>query len=279
MIYKTMTMATKIANRYTLQDFSNIIFNGFDISLPDETLKMIGDLTSQVGSPTYIKTPTFHKVEMGDRERPSSQQEKKKKRIKQVEVLNDEDWETLRSFQATKMVQKEGLDIEIDLIRSCLNKMTEKNYGDQCLQIVDILNRLSFEDMTKVGNAIFEIASNNRFYSKLYADLYTELISKFVTMHTIFEKNLQVFLEIFENIEHANADENYDEFCRVNKNNERRKALSSFFVNLTINRIIKVEKIIELNHQLLDNVMKFIKEENKKSDFVPSHTRTKTSSN
>jgi len=260
-------LMTEVKRRYTLNDFSNITFDGFVYTLPEETIQLISDLTSQVGSPTYIKTPVFNRIERsldntGDFKR-------KKKTMKPIEVLNDDDWETIRTFQATKIVQKEGWEAEMDTIRSSLNKMTEKNYKEQSMLIMDILNRVLSEttsEMEKVGNAIFEIASNNRFYSKLYADLYSDLISHFEIMKTVFDKNWTSFLDIFNNIEHAHPEENYDDFCRINKNNERRKALSSFFVNGTINKIISVDKMVELNCYLLKNVMESIKIENKKSE-------------
>ena len=46
---------------YTLQDYNNIIFNGFDFKLSSSVIQHIHDLASQVGSPSYIKTPTFQK--------------------------------------------------------------------------------------------------------------------------------------------------------------------------------------------------------------------------
>jgi hypothetical protein len=271
----------EIMNRYTLQDFTNITFNGFDIKLPDETIAIITELAQQVGSPTYIRTPIFNKVEnslmnnvnydyqsqnvnSGD-----SALKKKKRGNKPVEVLNDEDWETIRSFQATVIEQKSGLEGQIDLIRSALNKMSEKNYEVQTKNILEILDELieknaTHEDMLKVGNSIFEIASNNRFYSKLYADLYSELIKKYEIMQTIFENNFNTFLEIFNNIEHVNSEEDYNLFCKINKENERRKSLSSFFVNLTLNGIIKKEKLVDLTSHLLRDVIEYINLENKK---------------
>ena len=50
--------------KYTLENFSNILFNGFEIKLPDETLNIISDIAQHVGSPSYIKTPVFHKREV-----------------------------------------------------------------------------------------------------------------------------------------------------------------------------------------------------------------------
>lgn len=278
---------TATMKRYNLQEFSDITFNGFDIQLPEETLSIITELALQVGSPTYIRTPTFNKVEHSLRpirsttslsdtsaSSPSSSSLafKKKKRInKHNEQMSEGDWESIRSFQATVIEQKSGLDGQIDIIRSYLNKMSEKNYPTQCDNISDILNQLILasaphEDMLKIGNAIFEIASNNRFYSKLYADLYTDLIKKFEIMKVIFENNFTVFLEIFCHIEHANSEEDYNEFCRVNKDNERRKSLSSFFVNLMLNKVITKEKLVELTCNLMKQVVDFIEEDNKKSE-------------
>jgi hypothetical protein len=266
--------------RYTLNDFTDITFNGFDIKLPDETLSIITELSLQVGSPTYIKTPIFAKREhnsnaggntifsgLGE----TTEIRKRRRGNKPVEVLNDGDWESIRTFQTTVIEQKVGIDAQIDLIRSSLNKMTEKNYGEHSSKIIEILNQLIGEnvideEMLRVGNAIFEIASNNRFFSKLYADLYTLLINQFHAMRSIFDTNFDAFLEIFKTIESSNPDENYEHYCKVTKDNERRKALSSFFVNLTINNVIVKDKLIDLTFHLINKVLVFMKEENKKSE-------------
>jgi len=150
-----------------------------------------------------------------------------------------------------------------------LNKMSEKNYEVQTKNILEILDELieknaTHEDMLKVGNSIFEIASNNRFYSKFYADLYSELIKKYEIMQIIFENNFNTFLEIFNNIENVNSEEDYNLFCKINKENERRKSLSPFFVNLTLNGIIKKEKLVDLTSHLLRDVIEYINIENKK---------------
>jgi len=149
--------------------------------------------------------------------------------------------------------------------------MSDKNYNDSYGKITEILNQLmkeetSPENMLKIGNSIFEIASNNRFYSKLYADLYTSLIHNYEIMRTIFETNLNSFMELFNCIEHADPDQDYDKFCKVNKNNERRKAFSLFFVNLKKNGIISESRIIELIYGLFEQLTSFILIENKKEE-------------
>ena len=281
-----------ITQRYTLQDFTNITFGGFDIKLPDETIQIITELAAQVGSPTYIRTPTFQKREnsgsghvgigigggggggghVGIGGACDNSFKKKKRTNRASEVLNDDDWESLRSFQATEIIQKAGLDAQIDNIRSSLNKMTDKNYNEQSGKIVEILNKIieqnteSTDDMLRVGNAIFEIASNNRFYSKLYADLYSDLIDNYEIMKMIFEKSFGSFLELFNHIEWGNSEEDYDRFCKINKDNEKRKALSAFIVNLTLNKIIPKDKLVSITFNLLEQVWSFIKIDNKKNE-------------
>ena len=55
-------MATKNM-RYTLDDISSILFNGFDYTLSEEVLSVISEIALQVGSPDYVKTPVFKKRE------------------------------------------------------------------------------------------------------------------------------------------------------------------------------------------------------------------------
>lgn len=251
--------------KYTLQDFMNITFNSFDFALPDETIELINKLSCQVGSPTYIKTPLFQKRDMKDVNVLNFK--KKKNNGKNV----DEDWDTLRSFQTTKLEQKVGIDVQIDLIRSYLNKMTDRNFVEIKNKITELLDKLiedgiEQEDITKIGENIFEIASNNRFYSKLYADLYSELIQKYEIMKILFENSLNAYMELFVTIEYVEASEDYDKFCKINKINESRKAISNFFVNLMMNSIISKEVINNLIVSLFKQIHIFIYEDNKKNE-------------
>ena len=253
--------------KYTLQDFTNIMFEGFKCTLPEETIQIISSLAQEVGSPTYIKTPVFDKREPAS----STAVNKKRKGNKGMEVLGEEDWSSIRSFQPTVIEQKVGIDAQFDKIRLVLNKISDANYVEQKNNICDIMDELIAngileEDMTRVGNAIFVIASNNRFYSKLYADLYTDLINQYPIMLTIFENNFSSFITVFNTISYVDAEVNYDLFCKNNKDNEARKSLSMFFVNLMKNGIIAEDRIITITHNLVTQVMEFIVQDNKKNE-------------
>jgi len=235
----------------THNDLKAIKFEGFDFVIPDVTLAFISELTKHVGSPSYIKTPIF-----------------KKKTIDNPQ----ENWGAVRNtFQATKIEQKQGLELQIDLIRSHLNKISDKNYIDYRNKIIDIfdelvVNNISSENMMRICSSLFEIASNNRFYSKLYADLYSDLINKYDEMNVIFENSLGSFMCLFDKIEYVDPVVDYDAFCKNNKDNERRRSLSAFFVNLMYNKIISKDKLVSLLVILLTQVYTFIKLENKKNE-------------
>jgi len=264
------------AMKYSLKDFNDIIFNGFDIKLPEETINIITELAQQVGSPAYIKTPDFHKktidLTSSTDDGYGGNDRRKKRNNRVTEMTGNGDWETMRSFQITPVIQKKGINLHIDQTRSALNKLTDKNYEDQFRKIMDILKQVvndpnnMTDDMTQISLAIFDIASNNRFYSKLYADVYSNLIAHFTQMKDIFELNLQSFLTLFDVIETADADKEYDKFCRINKDNEKRKALGLFIVNLTINKIIAPTKLFDITFSLLNQIVVFSKQENKKTE-------------
>jgi len=262
-------MTAKII-RYTLDDFNNLIFNGFNYELPSDTLQKISELSLEVGSPSYVKTPIFQKRENPIKSETGSGGGFKKKKGKNMEI-NDNDWDTLRSFQATKIEERVGINSEIDIIRSHLNKLSDKNYIDNRNKIMDIIdnvfsNNSSPEDIKRVSSTIFEIASTNRFYSKMYADLYSDIITKHEIMKEVFKESLSQFTELFNVIEYVDPLVDYDRFCKINKDNEKRKALGVFFINLSLNGIIPNLTIINITRNLLFQIYSFISQENKKNE-------------
>jgi hypothetical protein len=256
--------------KYPIQDFNDITFNGFNLSLPEATIRIISELSLQVGSPGYVKTPVFQKRENPLKQTTQPVVDKRRKGGKNVEI-NDEDWSTIRNFQTTKFATKEGITVQIDIIRSHLNKMSDKNYIDSRNKIVDEIDKIMIEhsetsDLNQVSLIIFEIASTNRFFSKIYADLYSDLFLKYEFMRSVFENSFNTFLQLFNTIEYVVPEENYDKFCKINKDNEKRKSLSVFFVNLMINGIIDKVKIVHLLKTLLLQLSEFSIIPNKRNE-------------
>lgn len=259
-------MTTK-SLRYSLDQIENIIFNGFDYQIPDETIKIISNLAMQVGSPSYDKTPVFKKRENIVK---TDVKDTKKRRGKATEVLNDDEWESIRTFQPTKIETKTGVEGDFDSIRLFINKMTDKNYIDTRNKIIDIIDKIvaeqSISHVNNIGTNIFEVASSNRYYSKIYADLYTDLSKKYEFISEKYQENLKQFTDLFTKIEYVDPSQNYDRFCEINKINEKRKSLATFYINLMNNGVISKTEIMTITRNLLADVYAFISLENKKNE-------------
>lgn len=272
-------MTTKTM-KYTLDNIITILFNGFDYKLPDETLNKISEIALQVGSPDYVKTPVFQKRENPMKVEPILKESmggnKKNRRGKAHEVTNNADWDAIRAnatanASSKSSEEKSEFDIQIENIRLHLNKLTDKNYKDISSKIFESINKLiedniSSEEMSKLSVIIFELATNNRFYSKIYADIYSELLSTYKEIKETFESNFQNFTELFANIEYVDSTLNYDKFCENNKKNEKRRSLAAFYINLMNNNVISKVQIMKITRDLLAEIYSFIAIENKKNE-------------
>lgn len=195
-----------------------------------------------------------------------------RKKNKSMEITDDNEWSRVgitpvETLKMTKIiVAKEGTDAFILQLRVNLNKLTNTNYIDIIGKITTILDEIisiNPEDLHKVGNIIFEIASQNRFYSKIYADLFSTLISQYSIMNDIFKNNYNEYLRLFDIIEYVESTVDYIKFCDISKINETRKAISLFLVNLTKNGIIQKNNLFEVIVKLFKDVLTNIGDETK----------------
>lgn len=259
-----------MTTRYSIADIETITFNGIQFQLPQDVITIITSIANQVGAADYIRTPQFNKrtppTGGGTGASSVTGNGYAKKRNKNNEV-QDEDWDALRKFQTTEIKKKDGIDVNIDNIRKHLNKITEKNYDkmfEQICQEITAITGASVEDLDKIGDAIFTIASGNAFYSKTYAKLYNDLMTRYNFMENIFKSNLNTFSELFTTIEYYNPNVDYDKFCENNKTNDKRRALCMFYVNLMKENAIEKEHIIQIINNVQTYMIGKIQEEGNK---------------
>ena len=234
---------------YSLEHFNKIKQNGFSYQLPSDTQELIMRLSKLVGSPDYIKTPIFQK----------------KKRDN-----NEPDWELLKKFKPTAKVERSDNEKLIQSIKGSLNKLTDKNYNTMRDDIFSTLEKLeNTDEYDLVLDIIFNIASSNRFYSKVYASLYKELMERSSAVFTErINLELTNYIERFLDVKNVNANENYEEFCENNKKNEERKALTEFFIHLMSMNVITKERIVDLFNSLIDLVNKHVTDQEHKATIV-----------
>jgi hypothetical protein len=241
-------MATQIMT-YTIDKIKEVKDCGFDFILSDSTKALIMNLSKLVGSPDYIKTPVF-----------------KKKRQQQN---NAQDWELLKQFKPTQKVERSDNEQIVQSIKTSMNKITDKNYDAMLEAILNDMSKLEGTDeMNVIQDAIFNTASSNRFYSKVYAKLYCCFIDKYPYFRERIDKELSHYISQFATIQKVNPDEDYELFCEVNKENERRKALTEFFVNLMFENVIETESILASFDKLYGVLMELVNDAEQKHSVV-----------
>ena len=109
---------------------------------------------------------------------------------------------------------------------------------------------------------IFNISSVNKFWSEIYCNFFVDLIESFPVMKEICLENFNVFSKIFNEINIVD-EEDYDNFCKVNKENEKRRTLTNFYTNLYKKNIISENQIYDLLKLLLSKSQIKIEEKNK----------------
>ena len=234
-------MMSKTSCVYTLSDFHSIGKSNYNYNIPDDTIKIINILANKVGAPTYVKTPNF----------------KHDRRNKNTSKSND-NWEMCGNFKSTEFKEVKGLDKQINNIKLEINKITNTTYNNQLEIISKQLQDLeisTLDDKNRVGQLIFDVVCSNIFYSKLYAQLIDKLSLKFEWLLSIFHNTLNSYTEKAMQFEINPSSDEYEKFCKVNKDNDSRKALITFYINLMDTKIINVNVIINIL-EIMNNLLK-----------------------
>ena len=183
----------------------------------------------------------------------------------------DDSWSTMRDFKPTVVAEKkEGLEQWVSEIRGALNKISIKNYDANANLIIEKLREISGavaaseQEIKSVATNIFEIASTNKFFSEIYANLYKRLMDEFPDVFTsILDICIQGFTNTMKSIQYVDQNTNYDEFCKYNKENDKRKATSVFITNLVKAGVIPISTVIWLVKELHDILTLYMKESGK----------------
>lgn len=223
---------------YNLENYENISINEF--SLNQNVLKVIQKLTQIFGESTK-STP------------------------KPVNTIKkDETWKRVEPFKPTQIEKPVGTANYTSDIRNYLNKLSEKTYETHKTNIINNIDSILNSDeppeviqqnITIVINSLFDIVSNNKFYSTIYANLYSELCLKYEFFNEITNTISSKYMSTIPNIISINPNEDYDKFCEVNKENDKRKSLITFIVNLTKKNTLSIDVVSNIYLELTDKLL------------------------
>ena len=257
-----------VAPVYQLVDFDAIKWNGFEMELPEDVIALVSRIADQVGAPSYVKTPIFPKREKGqgqdDDAPPTCVQRKPRSTVSEI---TEDDWETIRRFQATELKKREGIDAHLDSIRSDLNKITDNTFDEVfvalCARIDELKDEQDATHLQTVGAAIFNNASSNHFFSAVYARLFHQLLQKYdAVFKVVFQTNFDQFMALFKTIEHADSKKDYTRFCEVNKTNDKRRAMSLFIINLMKVGVVTTAQVMDIVQQLQSLIKEHLRQPN-----------------
>ena len=136
---------------------------------------------------------------------------------------------------------------DIGHIFKLLNKITDKNYEKIKVELFEIIKKIdSLDEIKKITELIFKIASSNLFYSQLFSKLYTELISIKREFYFIFQEHFDIHTRDMTTLNYVDPNINYDEYCEYIKRVECVKSSLVFFINLMKTNICNLDNIVEL---------------------------------
>ena len=211
--------------------------------------------------------------------------------------ITDDDWNMIRTFQKTELRRVEGIEKRIDTIRSLLNKLTETTFemikNEIFDEVKEIINDgtgtgtgidkneeeaaidetsvavvdIDEENVTKIANSIFSTASSNIFYSGLYSKLFNELMNYHKVFKSVFEKSFSEFVGLFKKIDYVDPSVDYNKFCENTKTNDKRRAMSTFIVNLMNEGVLHPDKVVDIITELQEMISSYIKVANKTNEL------------
>jgi hypothetical protein len=275
-----------VGKSYSLEDFNKLIFSENQYILPESVFAVFKTIESSIDIPTFTAPVSntsshYENTFPNKRDRDNSDgytrdrsthsssskpRDSGSRKPKKDSPPSTEDWGMMRNFKTTKMEAKSGVDKTINDLRIHLNKLSAANYTKQrdtiiaeLRQYIDSGNSTS-ENNQKVASAIFQIVSSNKFLSELYSELYSELMREFSLFGDLLGEFIASFHETVRTIEYINPDENYDEFCRITKANDRRKSTTLFIANIMKKGVLSVQVVMDLLNKFLQSINMYVRE-------------------
>jgi len=215
---------------YTYDYFEETKRNGFECTLPLSVIEILKQLHSKFNmNPDLVTQISFKKSASSS----SS---------------------TIRYIEPKTI--KVDSDNYVNTIRLLLNKVSDKTYMDCVTKIINIVEKLSSNEIALLYNNMFAVILHNSFYSKLYADVYSLCISTNPQFLDGFNIQYDKYIQSFNDITYIDPNLDYDKYCINNSDNELRKSFGKFMLNLNKNNIVNISII----HNTLDILISKIKE-------------------
>ena len=242
---------------YSLEFFNEQIFKSTSYVLPNNVINCVHDLHMFMGV-----TKDFD--------------QNANKNIRRNK--NEADiWKKKEIFKATTVVKKEGVEQLLGVLKVNLNKITQINYNaqeDKIIELIDAIIALeqdtdivNSDSIKQVTNLILNVSCSNKCHVNLYSKLYIKLMNKYLYMCDAKDTLINKYLLEVHDIEIVDPNVDYDLFCKMTKQNERRRTTMLFIIYLYKENVYETENVSEIINKMI-NFIKINMNNNEYLDII-----------
>jgi len=268
------------ATFYSFDDFARLS-NTMQYSLPITVMQVISKLETDLNLSTSATTCSASNstYENKPRNTGGGGGGNKRRHISQATLRRmEEQWETVPPIKATVIhIAREGIDKLLSDLRNYLNKISTKTYENLKTSIMNNIQEImgnygdektedQQSDIQKIVNFIFETGCANKFYSELYAKLYKELIEQYPVFKEVIMPVIEKYVESIREVKVVDQNKDYDGFCENNKKNDKRRATSTFIMNMFANGILEADVILTIFKQFQTIAIGYIEDGTKTNE-------------
>lgn len=236
---------------YSFTDYTEIRLSNPNNVLPEDVINTYKNLINKLNINTTIPS----EVEYNDRDKRCN---RKSRPAKKTELMTS--CKPLE-FKERIIIEKVGPEKIMINITGCFNKFSIKNYDTQrdlLFSYLNELNELNDESyLIQSSTQFFDVAGRNSFYSEMYANLYTEIKN----IYPIFEEHKEQFMmdcvDNLDTIQYIDETVDYEGYCKNNKNNDIRRSMNKFVINLYKKGECTVQEVFKIINLIQDKITKY----------------------
>ena len=260
--------------RYTLNDYEQIKTEQPENDiLSEQTIKDFEKLYNLVNE--YIAT--LPPVTTNEYTNYDKKKHRKHYKHNNRKYDNNGQWAQQVPFKVTKIEKKEGIDVKYSDMRSTLNKITLKNQETLLPKVIEIVNYIMNEDesdsedednqeqdsYSRITDVLLDIVKKIKTGHQVYVNVLKEIIQCYPSFVTQITDFVTAYKNTYDDIIDIDANDNYDGYCDLVKQNDYRRSNSSFMINLTEQKLVGENELITIIDNLFDRVLDNIDNEQK----------------
>lgn len=260
--------------RYTLNDYEQIKTEQIENDiLSEQTIKDFEKLYNLVNE--YIAT--LPPVTTNEYTNYDKKKHRKNYKHNNRKYDNNGQWAQQVPFKVTKIEKKEGIDVKYSDMRSILNKITLKNQETLLPKVIEIVNYIMNEDesdsededtqeqdsYSRITDVLLDIVKKIKTGHQVYVNVLKEIIQCYPSFVTQITDFVTAYKNTYDDIINIDANDNYDGYCDLVKQNDYRRSNSSFMINLTEQKLVSENELITIIDNLLNRVLDNIDNEQK----------------